>query len=69
MSPNFNPKQVMILSPAFMKYVHLVWLKGKGKYPSTGFLTLILSMHMCDEVGSLLIITLFMIKLFIINSL
>uniref|UniRef100_A0A4W6DNV8 ST3 beta-galactoside alpha-2,3-sialyltransferase 1 n=1 Tax=Lates calcarifer TaxID=8187 RepID=A0A4W6DNV8_LATCA len=45
------PQQVVILSPAFMKYVHFVWLKNKGHYPSTGFLTLILSMHMCDEVS------------------
>uniref|UniRef100_A0A4W6DNI0 ST3 beta-galactoside alpha-2,3-sialyltransferase 1 n=1 Tax=Lates calcarifer TaxID=8187 RepID=A0A4W6DNI0_LATCA len=46
-----NKDLVVILSPAFMKYVHFVWLKNKGHYPSTGFLTLILSMHMCDEVS------------------
>ncbi|XP_065327184.1 CMP-N-acetylneuraminate-beta-galactosamide-alpha-2,3-sialyltransferase 1-like [Pelmatolapia mariae] len=46
-----NKDLVMILSPAFMKYVHHVWLKRKGKYPSTGFMTLILSLHMCDEVS------------------
>uniref|UniRef100_A0A3B4H671 CMP-N-acetylneuraminate-beta-galactosamide-alpha-2,3-sialyltransferase 1-like n=1 Tax=Pundamilia nyererei TaxID=303518 RepID=A0A3B4H671_9CICH len=43
---------VMILSPAFMKYVHYVWLKKHGRYPSTGFLTLVLSLYLCDEVGS-----------------
>lgn len=43
--------QVMILNPGFMKYVHENWLGKKGRYPSTGFMTLALSMHMCDEVG------------------
>uniref|UniRef100_A0A4W6D4M4 ST3 beta-galactoside alpha-2,3-sialyltransferase 1 n=1 Tax=Lates calcarifer TaxID=8187 RepID=A0A4W6D4M4_LATCA len=42
---------VIRMNHAFMKYVHFVWLKNKGHYPSTGFLTLILSMHMCDEVS------------------
>ncbi|XP_074543421.1 CMP-N-acetylneuraminate-beta-galactosamide-alpha-2,3-sialyltransferase 1-like [Halichoeres trimaculatus] len=41
---------VMILNPGFIRYVHHVWLKKKGMYPSTGFLTLILSLHMCDKV-------------------
>ncbi|XP_069559556.1 CMP-N-acetylneuraminate-beta-galactosamide-alpha-2,3-sialyltransferase 1-like [Brachyistius frenatus] len=48
---NANKDLVMILNPAFMKYVHHVWLKRKGLYPSTGFMTLILSMLMCDEVS------------------
>lgn len=42
----------MILSPAFMKYVHEEWLGNKGSYPSTGFLTLVFSLHLCDQVGS-----------------
>ncbi|XP_053189910.1 CMP-N-acetylneuraminate-beta-galactosamide-alpha-2,3-sialyltransferase 1-like [Scomber japonicus] len=46
-----NKNLVMILNPAFMKYVHEMWLKKKGRYPSTGFLTLALSMHMCDEIN------------------
>ncbi|XP_074543423.1 CMP-N-acetylneuraminate-beta-galactosamide-alpha-2,3-sialyltransferase 1-like [Halichoeres trimaculatus] len=46
-----NKDLVMILNPAFIQYVHHVWLKKKGMYPSTGFLTLILSLHMCDEVN------------------
>ncbi|CAI5690003.1 unnamed protein product [Oreochromis niloticus] len=48
---NSNKDLVMILSPAFMKYVHQIWLKQKGRYPSTGFITLVLSLHMCDEVS------------------
>ncbi|XP_030644295.1 CMP-N-acetylneuraminate-beta-galactosamide-alpha-2,3-sialyltransferase 1-like [Chanos chanos] len=43
--------KVMVLNPAFINYVHTSWLKGKGRYPSTGFLTLILSLHICDEVN------------------
>ncbi|KAK5884046.1 hypothetical protein CesoFtcFv8_020312 [Champsocephalus esox] len=46
-----NKDLVMILSPAFMNYVHLNWLGRKGQYPSTGFLTLIFSIYMCDEVS------------------
>uniref|UniRef100_A0A3B5R9R4 CMP-N-acetylneuraminate-beta-galactosamide-alpha-2,3-sialyltransferase 1 n=1 Tax=Xiphophorus maculatus TaxID=8083 RepID=A0A3B5R9R4_XIPMA len=42
--------QVMVVNPAFMKYVHEIWMKRRGKYPSTGFMTLILSLHICDEV-------------------
>ncbi|XP_070777628.1 CMP-N-acetylneuraminate-beta-galactosamide-alpha-2,3-sialyltransferase 2-like [Enoplosus armatus] len=46
-----NPDLVMILNPAFFKYVQEMWLGNKGWYPSTGFLTLALSMQMCDEVN------------------
>ncbi|XP_026203261.1 CMP-N-acetylneuraminate-beta-galactosamide-alpha-2,3-sialyltransferase 1-like [Anabas testudineus] len=53
MNSNWITKKdmVMILSPAFMKYVHESWLENNGNYPSTGFLTLALSMHICDEVN------------------
>ncbi|XP_035770331.1 CMP-N-acetylneuraminate-beta-galactosamide-alpha-2,3-sialyltransferase 2-like [Neolamprologus brichardi] len=43
-------KTVMVVNPAFMKYVHEVWLGNKGRYPSTGFMALILALHICDEV-------------------
>ncbi|XP_057684664.1 CMP-N-acetylneuraminate-beta-galactosamide-alpha-2,3-sialyltransferase 1-like isoform X1 [Corythoichthys intestinalis] len=52
-----NPKRrankdlVMILNPAFMKYVHTMWLEKKGRYPSTGFMALLLSLQICDEVN------------------
>ncbi|XP_026203260.1 CMP-N-acetylneuraminate-beta-galactosamide-alpha-2,3-sialyltransferase 1-like [Anabas testudineus] len=46
-----NKDMVMILNPAFMKYVHEKWLGKKGKYPSTGFFTVVLSMHICDEIS------------------
>uniref|UniRef100_A0A8C6UN24 CMP-N-acetylneuraminate-beta-galactosamide-alpha-2,3-sialyltransferase 1 n=1 Tax=Neogobius melanostomus TaxID=47308 RepID=A0A8C6UN24_9GOBI len=46
-----NKNLVMVLNPAFMKYVHQSWLQGKGDYPSTGFMTVILALHICDEVS------------------
>ncbi|XP_054620676.1 CMP-N-acetylneuraminate-beta-galactosamide-alpha-2,3-sialyltransferase 1-like isoform X2 [Dunckerocampus dactyliophorus] len=46
-----NKDLVMILNPAFMKYVHEMWLKKRAKYPSTGFMAFALSLQMCDEVS------------------
>jgi len=40
----------MILHPEFIKYVHDNWAEGHGRYPSTGFLTLIFALHICDKV-------------------
>ncbi|XP_038148138.1 CMP-N-acetylneuraminate-beta-galactosamide-alpha-2,3-sialyltransferase 1-like [Cyprinodon tularosa] len=48
--PRANKNLVMVLNPAFMKYVHQSWLESKGKYPSTGFMTLMAAIHFCDEV-------------------
>ncbi|XP_056598099.1 CMP-N-acetylneuraminate-beta-galactosamide-alpha-2,3-sialyltransferase 1-like [Triplophysa dalaica] len=45
-----NKDKVMILHPEFMKYVYVNWTESHGRYPSTGFLTLILALHICDEV-------------------
>ncbi|XP_070703074.1 CMP-N-acetylneuraminate-beta-galactosamide-alpha-2,3-sialyltransferase 1-like [Pempheris klunzingeri] len=45
-----NKDLVMVLNPAFMKYVHEAWLQKRGSYPSTGFMALILALHICDEV-------------------
>ncbi|KAI3357979.1 hypothetical protein L3Q82_003006 [Scortum barcoo] len=47
-----NKDLVMVINPAFMRYVHDVWLEKekKGRYPSTGFMALVLSLHICDEV-------------------
>uniref|UniRef100_A0A8C7FEW0 Uncharacterized protein n=1 Tax=Oncorhynchus kisutch TaxID=8019 RepID=A0A8C7FEW0_ONCKI len=46
-----NKDLVLVLNPAFMKYVHQVWLDNQAKYPSTGFMALILAIHICDEVN------------------
>ncbi|XP_039976891.1 CMP-N-acetylneuraminate-beta-galactosamide-alpha-2,3-sialyltransferase 1-like [Xiphias gladius] len=42
---------VMVINPAFMRYVHVKWLEEKGRYPSTGFMALVLALHICDEVN------------------
>ncbi|KAI4875855.1 hypothetical protein NFI96_022154 [Prochilodus magdalenae] len=46
-----NRDKVMILHPEFMKYVYESWLKKQGAYPSTGFIMLVLSLHICDQVN------------------
>nr|XP_033492351.1 CMP-N-acetylneuraminate-beta-galactosamide-alpha-2,3-sialyltransferase 1-like [Epinephelus lanceolatus] len=46
-----NKDLVIILNPAFMRYVHETWLLKKGRYPSTGFMTVVLSLQICDEVS------------------
>ncbi|XP_074058626.1 CMP-N-acetylneuraminate-beta-galactosamide-alpha-2,3-sialyltransferase 1 [Macrotis lagotis] len=43
-------EKVLIYHPAFIKYVFDSWLQGHGRYPSTGILSVILSLHLCDEV-------------------
>ncbi|XP_065141935.1 CMP-N-acetylneuraminate-beta-galactosamide-alpha-2,3-sialyltransferase 1-like [Paramisgurnus dabryanus] len=45
-----NKDKLMILHPGFMKYVHMNWTESHGNYPSTGFLTVIFALHICDEV-------------------
>ncbi|XP_052440824.1 CMP-N-acetylneuraminate-beta-galactosamide-alpha-2,3-sialyltransferase 1 [Carassius gibelio] len=48
---NANKDKVMILHPGFIRYVYDKWTRGQGLYPSTGFLTLIFALHICDEVS------------------
>ncbi|CAL8356114.1 unnamed protein product [Boreogadus saida] len=43
--------QVKVLYPGFIQYVHENWLGKKGRYPSTGFMGVVLAMHICDEVS------------------
>lgn len=45
-----NKDKVLVYNPAFLKYVHETWLDGHGRYPSTGFLSLVFALHICDEV-------------------
>ncbi|KAJ0003768.1 hypothetical protein NQD34_008866 [Periophthalmus magnuspinnatus] len=47
---NANKNLVMVVNPRFMRYIHTCWLSTRGKYPSTGFMTLVLAMHICDQV-------------------
>ncbi|XP_042632185.1 CMP-N-acetylneuraminate-beta-galactosamide-alpha-2,3-sialyltransferase 1-like [Cyprinus carpio] len=51
-SVNANRQKVMILHPAFIKYVHETWLLKRAKYPSTGFLAIIFALHVCDQVST-----------------
>ncbi|XP_062393618.1 CMP-N-acetylneuraminate-beta-galactosamide-alpha-2,3-sialyltransferase 1-like isoform X2 [Sardina pilchardus] len=45
-----NTSLVMVVNPSFMQYVHEAWLKGNGHQPSTGFLAVVLALHICDQV-------------------
>uniref|UniRef100_A0A3B5PVT0 CMP-N-acetylneuraminate-beta-galactosamide-alpha-2,3-sialyltransferase 1-like n=1 Tax=Xiphophorus maculatus TaxID=8083 RepID=A0A3B5PVT0_XIPMA len=45
-----NKNLVLVVNPAFMKYAHEIWLEKMGSYPSTGFMTFLLTLHVCDEV-------------------
>ncbi|XP_034456381.1 CMP-N-acetylneuraminate-beta-galactosamide-alpha-2,3-sialyltransferase 1-like [Hippoglossus hippoglossus] len=46
-----NRDKVLIYNPTFFKYAYDSWLEGHGRYPSTGFLSLLLALHICDEVS------------------
>ncbi|XP_060742840.1 CMP-N-acetylneuraminate-beta-galactosamide-alpha-2,3-sialyltransferase 2-like [Tachysurus vachellii] len=46
-----NRDKVMIVNPEFIRYVYERWLKKQGKYPSTGFIMLMLALHICDQVN------------------
>ncbi|KFQ69899.1 CMP-N-acetylneuraminate-beta-galactosamide-alpha-2, 3-sialyltransferase 2, partial [Phaethon lepturus] len=43
--------KVLILSPAFLKYIHDNWTQCHGRYPSTGFAALLFALHTCQQVS------------------
>lgn len=43
--------QVLVVNPAFFKYVNDRWTEHHGRYPSTGMLAIIFALHICDQVG------------------
>ncbi|KFP69856.1 CMP-N-acetylneuraminate-beta-galactosamide-alpha-2, 3-sialyltransferase 2, partial [Acanthisitta chloris] len=43
--------KVLILSPAFLKYIHDKWTQRHGRYPSTGFTALLFALHTCQQVS------------------
>ncbi|XP_063206543.1 CMP-N-acetylneuraminate-beta-galactosamide-alpha-2,3-sialyltransferase 2-like isoform X3 [Chroicocephalus ridibundus] len=43
--------KVLILSPAFLKYIHENWTQRRGRYPSTGFTALLFALHACQQVS------------------
>ncbi|XP_075295125.1 CMP-N-acetylneuraminate-beta-galactosamide-alpha-2,3-sialyltransferase 2-like [Opisthocomus hoazin] len=44
-------RKVLVLSPAFLKYVHDSWTQRRGRYPSTGFTALLFALHACQRVS------------------
>uniref|UniRef100_A0A8C8SCP2 CMP-N-acetylneuraminate-beta-galactosamide-alpha-2,3-sialyltransferase 2 n=1 Tax=Pelusios castaneus TaxID=367368 RepID=A0A8C8SCP2_9SAUR len=44
--------KVLIVSPAFLKYIHDKWTQHHGKYPSTGFIALLFALHSCDQLAA-----------------
>ncbi|XP_067364118.1 CMP-N-acetylneuraminate-beta-galactosamide-alpha-2,3-sialyltransferase 2-like isoform X5 [Channa argus] len=45
-----NKSLVIVMNPGFMRYVHDTWLEKNGKYPSTGFMAVVLALEVCDVV-------------------
>uniref|UniRef100_A0A4W3K137 CMP-N-acetylneuraminate-beta-galactosamide-alpha-2,3-sialyltransferase 2 n=1 Tax=Callorhinchus milii TaxID=7868 RepID=A0A4W3K137_CALMI len=43
--------KVLVIHPEFFKYVHENWTERHGRYPSTGLLTLVFALHLCDQVS------------------
>ncbi|XP_077434611.1 ST3 beta-galactoside alpha-2,3-sialyltransferase 8 [Vanacampus margaritifer] len=43
--------KVLVVSPAFFKYVHERWTERHGRYPSTGMLAIVYALHTCDQVS------------------
>jgi hypothetical protein len=46
----WEPSRVRIIHPEFVKYLHEDWMDRQGQFPSTGFITLMIAVHVCDEV-------------------
>ena len=42
--------RVRIIHPEFVKYLHEDWTKERGYFPSTGFIALMIAVHICDDV-------------------
>uniref|UniRef100_A0A8D0GWV5 CMP-N-acetylneuraminate-beta-galactosamide-alpha-2,3-sialyltransferase 1 n=1 Tax=Sphenodon punctatus TaxID=8508 RepID=A0A8D0GWV5_SPHPU len=45
-----NKDKILVYNPVFIKYVYDNWLQHHGRYPSTGILSVIFALHICDEV-------------------
>jgi beta-galactoside alpha-2,3-sialyltransferase (sialyltransferase 4A) len=43
-------EDVRIIHPEFVKYIHENWTREQLAYPSTGFIALMVAVHVCDEV-------------------
>ncbi len=47
---HWDPIRVRIINPEFVKYLHENWTDGRKAYPSTGFIAMMIALHVCDEV-------------------
>lgn len=47
---HWDPLRVRIIHPEFVKYLYENWTEGRLAYPSTGFITLMVALNVCDEV-------------------
>jgi hypothetical protein len=47
---HWDPLRVRIIHPEFVMYLHENWTKGWMTYPSTGFITLMIALNVCEEV-------------------
>jgi beta-galactoside alpha-2,3-sialyltransferase (sialyltransferase 4B) len=46
----WDARRVRIINPGFVKYLHQDWLEARGGFPSTGFIAMMIAVHVCDEV-------------------
>jgi beta-galactoside alpha-2,3-sialyltransferase (sialyltransferase 4A) len=47
---HWDPNRVRIIHPEFVKYLHENWTDGRKAYPSTGFIAMMIAVHVCEEV-------------------
>ncbi|KAM9308846.1 CMP-N-acetylneuraminate-beta-galactosamide-alpha-2,3-sialyltransferase 1 [Gastrophryne carolinensis] len=45
-----SKEKILVYHPELMKYIYDRWLLHHGRYPSTGILSLIFALHLCDKV-------------------
>jgi hypothetical protein len=46
----WDPAKVRVVHPEFVRYLHQNWMEARGGFPSTGFIALMIAVHVCDEV-------------------
>jgi hypothetical protein len=46
----WDPERVRIINPEFVQYLQEGWLDERGSLPSTGFIAMMIAVHVCDEV-------------------
>ncbi len=46
----WETRRVRIIHPGFVMYLHQNWMGARGGFPSTGFIALMMAVHLCDEV-------------------